>query len=61
MSQEQPKYKIIHGHRYPDVEKQVERHLAEGWLLVGGVSLAVNYAGDELLAQAMILREEVGE
>ena len=47
------------GMEKPKFEAKIERMLAEGWKLVGGVSAAVTSDDQAYFAQAMIKEERV--
>lgn len=52
-------YRVVHSYKPAKLEEDVNWYLANGWVLVGGVSVAVNSnTGETVLAQAMIKVEE---
>lgn len=60
-------YEVVSAERIDVLEERVEEHISEGWVLQGGVSVAVVYippsdgcesATEYTFAQAMVLESE---
>ena len=52
-------YRVVHSYKPAKLEEDVNWYLANGWVLVGGVSVAVNSnTGETVFAQAMMKVEE---
>jgi hypothetical protein len=52
-------YRVIRGFKPAKMEEDVNWYLKNGWVLVGGVAIAVNSnTGETEFAQAMMLVEE---
>jgi len=52
-------YQVIRGYKPAELEVDVNWYLKNGWVLVGGVAIAVNSnTGETVFAQAMMKVEE---
>lgn len=52
-------YRVVRSYKPGKLEEDVNWYLASGWVLIGGVSVAINSnTGETEFAQAMIKVEE---